>query len=71
MIFTRKDVLKGEVLPPPSQLNSLLILIVDVLQEYPLVDDEWLEELEAAYHGCLIEGLCMLWIKPACPFCSD
>ena len=24
-----------------------------------------------AYHSHLIEGPCMLWIKPACPFHSD
>src|SRR6266481_6934174 len=71
MIFTCKNVLEGEVLPPPSQLNSLLILIVDVLWGYPLPDNEQLKVLEVAFHDWPIEGLCMLQIEPVRPFHGD
>src|SRR6266481_8891745 len=39
----------------PPQLNSLLILIVDVLQGYLLLDNERLQELEVAFHSMLVE----------------
>src|SRR6266481_2516610 len=64
MILARKDVLEGEVLPPPPQLNSLLILIVDVLRGYPLCDNELFELLEVTVHDWLIEALRTLWVKP-------
>src|SRR6266481_3424106 len=52
-IVARKDVLEGEVLPPPPQLNSLLILLVDILRGYLLLDDERLQEPEVAFHSML------------------
>src|SRR6266481_1485468 len=71
MILTRKDVLEGEVLPPPPQLNSLLILIVDVLWGYPLLDNEIFELLEVMVHDWLIEALHMLWVEPVSLCHSD
>src|SRR6266481_10087966 len=43
----------------PPQLNSLLILIVDVLWGYLLLDNELFELLEVTVHDWLIEALCM------------
>ena len=43
---------------PPPQLNSLLILIVDVLWGYPQLNNEQLELVEVALHDRWIECLC-------------
>jgi len=58
-------------LPPSPQMNSLLILVVDVLWGYPLLHIEQLEMLEMVFHVWLMKSLHILWIEPMHHFHGD